>query len=94
MGSERGQIFISHINNWQEESINNAVYTFYAYQIFIKNPHPENIKWWHDRLVEQGYDPHLDSSKIAAISVYLKGTGLDMLDLTKLSTEHNAIYCK
>jgi hypothetical protein len=94
MGSERGQMFVSHINNWQEESINDAVYTFYAYQIFMKNPHPENIKWWHDRLVEQGYNPHLDSSKVATISVYLKDAGLDMRDLEKLSIEHNATYCK
>lgn len=77
MGAERGAEFTNALVSWPEQSIDDAVYTFYVYQI-LKNPHPKNVGWWRDKLVECGYDPTLDAANVEVAFMYLRDAGADI----------------
>jgi len=50
--------------------VNHGVKTFFIYQI-IKNDHPDNVKWWQNRLDESGYSYVLNSGDMDVAFMFL-----------------------
>ena len=94
MGPERGGIFLNHLKHHNYSNVTDAVFTFYIYRIYVKNQHPNEIKWWRDKMIERGYDVALTKESIATVSMYLKNAGVDFDELRAFATQYNSTYCK
>jgi hypothetical protein len=69
MGGERGQLFINSVNS--HNAISDGVYTFFIYQILL-NSHPQNVKWWQDKLSEFHYTIDLDFEKVETAFLFFR----------------------
>lgn len=93
MGAERGRMLVSQLNSWKHAVLKDAVFTFYIYQIYVKNQHPENIKWWRDKLIRHGYSVRIDKANAELVAMYLRDAGVEFAELLKFSEVYNKTYC-
>jgi hypothetical protein len=92
MGSERGQIFLSHLQFHDFKEIGDAIFTFYVFRIYVKNSHPNEIRWWRDRMLEKGFDINFTEEKADIVSSYLKDAGVDYISLHRFAREYNNTF--
>lgn len=93
MGPERGSMIVSQLNSRKDEVLRDAVFTFYIYQIYVKNQHPENIKWWRDKLLRHGYRVRIDKANAELAAMYLRDAGVKFSELLRFAEEYNKNYC-
>jgi len=87
MGKSRGQIFIQTLSNVETESLELGAQTFFVYQTYSKNRHPENIRWWTKKMVARGFQVALSTKSCEAISVFLNEIGVDQISLMDFRKE-------
>ena len=91
MGVERGQLFINTINS--NDSINDGVYTFFIYQLLL-NDHPQNVKWWQDKLYEFNYSADLDLAKVETAFMFLREMDVDVGKANVFLTSYRKNFVK
>ncbi len=92
MGPERGNLFLDHLKYHDFKEVDDAAFTFYIYRIYVKNQHPNEIRWWRDRMIEKGFDTTLSKERIDIVSMYLKHAGVDSEELRAFAAQYNSAY--
>lgn len=92
MGADRGNLFLDHLRQSTFSDLEDAVFTFYIYRIYVKNQHPKEILWWRDRMIEKGFEIALSKERIEIVSVYLKQAGVDSQELRAFAADYNRVY--
>lgn len=92
MGVEWSQRFTRQMKNETDSVLRDGVYTFFIYQI-IMNPHPENVKWWQEKLVENGLKKELDIEPTQFAFIYLENIGIDFGEMNTFMDSYNEQFC-
>ncbi len=92
MGSERGNLFLDHLKFHDFKEIGDAAFTFYIYRIYVRNQHPNEIRWWYERMIEKGFETTLSKERIDIVSMYLKHAGVDSDELRAFAAQYNIEY--
>ena len=77
MGAERGPQFCSVVDRGGMESLQIGATTFLVYQV-LRNPHPSNVRFWHEKISEHGFDADLDHAAVETAFMFLRDAGADI----------------
>jgi hypothetical protein len=91
MGKSRAQMLVNSLASFPNEALNDAVYTFFMYRIFVVNRNQKEIKWWIERIESKGFDRHLDIARVEISSMHLRNC-IDAFELRSLVSEYNETY--
>ena len=93
MPPDRAAEFTRYVCQGAKDDLELGVRTFFVYQL-LKNDHPENVKWWQNRLEESGYSKKLDSDDVQVVFTYLKNMGVDITKSTLFVNGYNSKYMR
>jgi hypothetical protein len=62
------------------------------WRIYVKNQHPEEIRWWREKLITAGFDPALTKERVNMVFMYLKDAGVDFDDLSGFAKQYDASF--
>ena len=74
MGQERSSMLAKQLRSFPNEATQAAVTTAFIYQVSV-NRHPENVKWWRQRVIDSGFDPRLTFENVEIAFMYLRSVG-------------------
>ena len=93
MGVKKSQSFVEDMLENTQESRQIGAVCLLVYHTFFKDSSEENIKWWHDRLVEQGFDPRLHRRHVDHVYLYFKDAGINLSSIVDFADAYNEAYC-
>ncbi len=93
MGANGSSLFLNHLKFHDFKEIETAVFTFYVYRIYVNNQHPVQIKWWRDRMLENGFDVRFTNERVEMTGMYLQHAGVEYMELLEFSRQYNNQFC-